>query len=313
MHSKRQFLDKDLTISVKETFLRMYLFCKVLHDAGTWVEATKAEQKVIHSSIMRLYKFMFCDVDAVKTSDVDLLVQHNLIAPLNLIRFSRLSFFKRLVCKGNLGVLALLFVAKGGKRSWLHALESDFKFIAEVSETFKECKDWCVDKWVEYIIQAPNAFIGGVKKILYSPFASLSAIPHHIISAGLEIDDTQPTMFCCNQCDFVANTNQHLKIHMFLKHGVIHPAHLYIDDVICPVCLTYFHSRHRVLRHLMYRGKKRSCLDTLMEHEPVLLYEEARALMAENAKVANSNIKAGHHRTYARLPAFRVSCPLLAL
>ena len=43
-------------------------------------------------------------------------------------------------------------------KSWMHALSSDFKWLCNSSETFKEFGTASLDVWIDYVSAFPNTF-----------------------------------------------------------------------------------------------------------------------------------------------------------
>eukprot|EP00973_Karenia_brevis_P029469 4064944-Karenia_brevis.AAC.1 len=74
-----------------------------------------------------------------------------------------------------------------------------------------------------------------------------------------------------------------MRLHMTKAHMWLHPAHMHVSGLHCPVCMVYFHSRARVLEHLMYKGKKRHCLHVLCLKGPALTYDEAVSMQQDTA------------------------------
>ena len=82
------------------------------------------------------------------------------------------------------------------------------------------------------------------------------------------------------------------------------------DDVYCRICLTNFHIRTRLLKHIMYKSKKHRCLHRLQKCGEVISYQKALEL---NAIEAQNNLllyRSGHKRSYAAKPAHRICGPL---
>ena len=105
---------------------------------------------------------------------------------------------------------------------------------------------------------------------------------------------------------------QHLQLHLFKAHGWLHPSQYYIDAdcTICPICMMQFHTRVRLIEHLRYKGKKRQCLDNMYIVKDVINSDIVLDIIARDAECSRALSRAGHRRTKAQAPAFRVVGPL---
>ena len=98
---------------------QIYLFSKLLFDAGTWPLVNRSEENIAHSSVMRIYRsfysqtFLADDLD----SDLQFLLDNQLISPAAILRMLRLSLFSKLVHKKHYHLLSLLFLGKNRERS----------------------------------------------------------------------------------------------------------------------------------------------------------------------------------------------------
>lgn len=59
-----------------------------------------------------------------------------------------------------------------------------------------------------------------------------------------------PSRFDCNMCTRTCHSWTRLRVHQCKMHGFRVPERSRIDTAWCPICLTHFGSRIRVLRHL---------------------------------------------------------------
>ena len=157
-----------------------------------------------------------------------------------------------------------------------------------------------------YIRDNPRRFLRDVNSILSSTSSVLAHIPISDISHAATVGE--PCI--CQDCGKSMNSIQQLNLHRFRKHGWLHPAHTLVDNVFCRICLTNFHTRTRLLEHIMYKGRKHRCLHRLQMCGEVISYQRALEL---NAIEAQDNIllyRSGHKRSYATKPAHHV-CGLL--
>ena len=115
-----------------------------------------------------------------------------------------------------------------------------------------------------------------------------------------------PSNFVCYECGEAFGTKAALHTHLFKKHKVKKPTRRYVDDSICPVCLTQFHTRHRVVHHLERHSR---CRDALCNSPPLLSPEAAEALDEKERELHRALHKRGQPPTHAALPAYRMCGP----
>ena len=77
--------------------------------------------------------------------------------------------------------------------------------------------------------------------------------------------------------------------------------------------MTQFHTRHRILEHIQFEGKKKHCIAILLSQGPIITEAEARDLDCDAAKSARQLAHSGLRRSYAAKPAHRIPGPLLQL
>ena len=144
---------------------------------------------------------------------------------------------------------------------------------------------------------------------IHSILSTTSSIIAHIPISGSSPNATGGEPCICQDCGKHLSSAQQLNLHRFRKHGWLHPAHTLVNDVLCRICLTDFHTRTRLLEHVMYKGKKHRCLQRLQICGEVISYQEALEL---NTVEAQNNIllyRSGHKRLHAAKPAHRFVDP----
>ena len=80
--------------------------------------------------------------------------------------------------------------------------------------------------------------------------------------AHVNVAEIMPSSFACNLCDAVFLSIAALCTHNFRCHGYRNPARYFIKSNTCAACLTKFHHRDDVFRHLAYYRSK-GCLQLL--------------------------------------------------
>mmetsp|Transcript_28774 Transcript_28774/g.51244 ORF Transcript_28774/g.51244 Transcript_28774/m.51244 type:complete len:139 (-) Transcript_28774:48-464(-) len=103
-------------------------------------------------------------------------------------------------------------------------------------------------------------------------------------------------------------TKQACHLHMNRKHQWQHEAYKYAPGTFCACCLLEFHSRNRVLQHLMYKSP--TCLANLKLRGPLVTSEELQVLN-QQARLEEAELrKAGLRRSKAKLLVIRLSGPV---
>ena len=54
----------------------------------------------------------------------------------------------------------------------------------------------------------------------------------------------------CQECNATFPSKQSLALHRYTVHQVRNPVRAYIEGPTCPVCLKFFHTRERCIRHV---------------------------------------------------------------
>ena len=115
----------------------------------------------------------------------------------------------------------------------------------------------------------------------------------------------------CNTCFKSFGTIQQCNLHKFKAHGWLHPAHYLVDDVYCPCCLKYLHTRSRVLEHLRYKSP--TCFHNLTLRGNLISHDVALDFCTATAPVETLNRRAGRRRAHAAKPVCRAQRPLLPI
>ena len=96
-----------------------------------------------------------------------------------------------------------------------------------------------------------------------------------------------------------------LGVHRYRKHGVVAEARNYVEGTVCEVCLQEFHTRGRLVAHLMRSG---ACLPQLRVRRAPLAAAEVDKLDAEERLRRRA---AGRYDRLAHIPAVRCAGPLV--
>ena len=188
----------------------------------------------------------------------------------------------------------------------MHAVTQDLRVITTIGEEYQKYQGYHIAQWVQYIRDNRRRFMLDISNILSTTASTLAHIP----ISDTPNNSTLREPCICQECGKVEKSLQQLNLHRFRKHGWLHPAHTLVDNVFCRICLTNFHTRTRLLEHIMYKGKKHRCFLRLQKCGEVISYQRALEL---NAIEAQNNLilyRAGHKRSYAAKPAHRIYGPL---
>eukprot|EP00973_Karenia_brevis_P068224 9492850-Karenia_brevis.AAC.1 len=158
--------------------------------------------------------------------------------------------------------------------------------------------------WVALVNKGPKAFKALVKKALSSASCTRAALPKGVISIVHEF-------YSCDICSRAFMSYQSMSLHKCKMHGCVHEAHYLIGGTQCPVCLTEFHSRSRVLEHVMYKGHKFRCFHNLLLRGRVLSAAQVVVAQQQVALESKQFKRAGRRRAHAFLPACRAQGPKL--
>ena len=306
---KKAIFRYELPLSRKVMFTKMYIFSKYLFDAGTWPLVNKSEEHTVHTHVLRIYRSFFhqdFSEDATFLHDVDFLIDNALMAPASILRLLRLSLFSKIIAQEHINVLAALFLGKGRARSFMHAVTQDLRVVATLGEEYHQYQGYHIAQWIEYIRHDSRRFLRDVHRIFSSNGSTLAHIPISVSSPKAAVGE--PCI--CQDCGKIESTYQQLQLHRFRKHGWLHPAHMLINNTYCRICLTEFHTRTRLLEHIMYKGKRHRCLCRLQKCGEVITHGEALELNSIEAKNNLALYHSGHKRSYAAKPAHRVCGPL---
>ena len=98
---------------------------------------------------MCVYRRFFQLQDRV--DDIDLLLDHDLIAPVAYVRISRLLLFAKVVYWEQTTLFHFCFYVKAGGNRGSMRVRSDFDMLVRFGNDFKSCQHWEFNNWVELI------------------------------------------------------------------------------------------------------------------------------------------------------------------
>ena len=305
---KHKVLARDsVDLSKRVIWAKALLFSRGLFQAAVWPTLRSAEVQVVHVAVMKVLRmvkpsqssgdFSCCD------SSADVLAALHLPAPINFLRIARVDLFVRLLVKPSPILLALLYVARNAKRSWVGALCDDLAYAAKCYPPLHRFAVFSVAEWSKWILRNPVR----AKRTLHQAFYSTQANCIESWGFSKKLRDID-LVVSCDLCASDFGSRQALAVHKYRKHGWRHPARLFTSTTHCTVCLLEFWQRHRVLAHLM--DKSPVCLANLqLRGSPMTCFQSD--LLDEEARAANKLLKAsGRRRAWADKPCVRLAGPL---
>eukprot|EP00973_Karenia_brevis_P069911 9721504-Karenia_brevis.AAC.1 len=117
------------------------------------------------------------------------------------------------------------YAARHSKRAWIRGIQSDLNFLSQHARPFKSMAGAPLSEWRKFFMHDERIVKKAFLKALLSPE--------------------------CNTREFLtpSRCHQSLRVHMYKKHGWLPDLHRHVDGTSCPVCLTEFWDRARVLEH----------------------------------------------------------------
>ena len=169
-----------------------------------------------------------------------------------------------------------------------------------------------MSQWANYITQYPKAFRASVRDMMLTPCSLLHYVPDHIVYKNEVSNAICPQPFACTICIYKAPTMQQLNLHMFKSHKWIHPSQYVVDAdcIICPICMTQFHTRVLLIEHVRYKGRRRHCLYNICIVRECLQSQDVHDIIARDAEKSRALSRSGYRRTKAQAPAYRICGPL---
>ena len=125
------FWRAQMPVGSKLLVARALLLSKALFSAGTWPTLNACEHKKLHQALMKvLGACMFSGWQNKMYSFALAYQEHQLSAPIHLVRQLRLGLFRRVCERALVDLLPLLVSGFGTKRSWFAAVVEDIRLCA---------------------------------------------------------------------------------------------------------------------------------------------------------------------------------------
>ena len=264
--------------------LRATILAKGLYNSGTWPELNNGEMSRVRSAVCGAYANCLPRGESYETdpSYDSLLKDHAIPSPEATLRACRLRLCIRVVSRAPPEVLRQLSAVRGAKRSWLKAVELDFREICEAVPALFDCTNGHFHRALQFMRDHPRRFRKFVDS--WTKDVSLHRQTHVPVKCHLA-----GAVFPCPSCEAQFGSRQALAVHSFMKHGAKVTIRSKVDSTVCAGCLIQFWTRSRVMEHL---GKSHRCCNYVSGFPDVdasvvscLELEEAQKARARSAKV----------------------------
>ncbi len=199
----------------KLAVVKAYLLTGGTYHCGRWSEPNKTIFSKLNHAVLKIYRsavgnaFFKKDISEL-LCDKDVVYEYNLIAPVTLIRSSRLQLFSRMVGKNVHLLLDTLFHCSNVSGGWVSALKKDFQWLSMSGKIIVPTYE--VDQLVQCVATNPRALSNQVRRFSLSPFANLD-----LLRNAPSLSPNSNVSLCCNVCGSVQPSLQQLRLHMLKK------------------------------------------------------------------------------------------------
>ncbi len=217
----------------KINVIQSHLLSGGLYLCGTWSNIpTHSYTKLFHS-ILYAYRVATNNVFKPATlnnifNDADLIHEFGLVAPMSMIRASRLQLFARLSWKRPPLLMEILHSMYDFNYGWVADLRHDLFWLSLSGNLPFNCNDLHA---AEAFAATGKSFSTIVRKFAISKFANLD-IP--VSFPKFQEPICAPAQ--CPECLMDFSSAQRMLAHRSRKHDYISPLHTYVKDVFCPIC-----------------------------------------------------------------------------
>ena len=277
---KAIFLNKALPLSGRLALFQSLVLSRLLYGTAIWSEVSVSAFRKIDSFMIACYR-RICEVgfwSDQRLSDLDFLQSQRLLPFRIFLAKNRLAYLQHVALHGITAHKALLLSEFETGKGWLFEVAQDLQWLKTIKQFpfevpqcradwistwthLRDCKPWKAQLHravLKHLEQAKIAF--SVRTYHASVCSELERFGAQIF-VGEEADDGALSLFHCPQCSMSFQTRQRLALHEFRIHGTRAQEYDYVQSEVCLGCLKTFHTTHRVVQHLRYRGNK--CWDRL--------------------------------------------------
>ena len=277
---KAIFLNKALPLSGRLALFQSLVLSRLLYGTAIWSEVSVSAFRKIDSFMIACYR-RICEVgfwSDQRLSDLDFLQSQRLLPFRIFLAKNRLAYLQHVALHGITAHKALLLSEFETGKGWLFEVAQDLQWLKTIKQFpfevpqcradwistwthLRDCKPWKAQLHravLKHLEQEKIAF--SVRTYHASVCSELERFGAQIF-VGEEADDGALSLFHCPQCSMSFQTRQRLALHEFRIHGTRAQEYDYVQSEVCLGCLKTFHTTHRVVQHLRYRGNK--CWDRL--------------------------------------------------
>ena len=249
----RFFRARDISIDKKKHVSKALLLTRGLFQAGAWPELQANEYKRVHVAVMSVFRSFLKDdyLDGEWESDDSLINRHMLLAPMNILRFLRVSLFARIVRDRACHVMLAVAAASGATRAWIDAVGRDFAWMASRSAAFRSLVGAPFSEWTARCLLSP-------KRFLHEAYSVISASPNNARGewARCKAERTVGDQCSSVTCGKIFPSKQQMSVHAFREHGVARHIRRFVDTTHCVACMQCFHTRERLICHLAEKSHR---------------------------------------------------------
>ena len=314
---RKNINNKKIPLKRKASIVKGHLFSKGLFQANTWRRLNVQECQQVHSNVMNVYRALLGqDKPRLehRMTDTDILRELEALTPLAMIARSRLALFQRLMVKPAPSLLLVLAESYECESSWIRTVHEDLCSIAQFTNKLEEYRQAPLMDWVQLIRQHPKYFCKFLNQVFAAPEVNSITFwwpaESRSTEAAQHIDEHVGgmRMHACELCDYVGKSINAIVWHKYDKHGIKHDLRQCIVGETCCACLQLFHTRERLVRHIINSSPKcKSFYRDITENAPPEIIE----LEEEEASRNSAQLKReGFRSTKSKLPPIRAFGPL---
>ena len=209
----------------------------------------------------------------------------------------------------DLKVLLAVRAVDGSPIAWTKQVQDDFRLLArfhspKLDELGDPVSNACA--WASFICSYPQEFAALVRKLV------LHTMPLDKVVGKISKIESQASTHKCLQCGAGFQSRKALLTHIRVKHHQCSDTSRVVGvDPVCPVCMTRFSSRTRLLAHLAetrVRGKRVLTCGTVVRAGLVahISPDDLATARLQDRHARSDSRKRGHTQPLASWPAKRL-------
>ena len=311
------FRRQDVPVAKRAELLRTLALNKATHAAATWIPTDAAELAHWAAGYTRLIRLLLPEDRHTQhpqhPSGAEACAAAGVPLPAAFLALERLSYVVTLASGLHAALWEeLLAEDTFSQGSWWSLAESDVDWLNSACTGMPRFFPYKgLQALFDAAVHAPNTVKNWLRK------ARLGAVTQTKLAAIEQVKMRQnqalhpcltpAAVLGCSFCGQLFGTPQKLCVHRANKHGVRSPIDAYAGSRTCRACLTNFHTRKRLLRHLYHDSAR--CASTVQHLGPLTEAELCQARQ-EAARFNSDNRASGRSLAPHTLPAYRLQGPL---